>query len=567
MSTVTAPQSLPRQPVGLPSLARLADHPWAPLLLLPWCGFLFFYGLGAGDLYRTEGLRAIVAQEFLNSGNWVVPTLYGEPLLTKPPGMYAAIAAVSRPFGGVSDSSARLPSALAATATVFLFFWYFRRLFGTRGGLVAGFIVPASVMWLDKATAAEIDMLQAFWVAASVVFFLRVLEAEEDRETRRQGDRETSRGSTSCLPVSLSPCLPVWPWWLASLLCVAGGVLTKWTAPAFFYLTVIPLLWWRGRLRLLWGRNHLVAAALGAGLCLAWAALAVRQAGWDVFVNTVSQEAMQRLVPHEIPLAAGRHHHRPYPWGEVLAHPFVVLGSAGPWSLFALVALWPGFAKLWDERGRRLLQALHCWAWPNLLFWTVVPEHAPRHSFPLFPALAGLAAMVWLAWLTGRLRWPLARPAPARLFVGLLAAWLVVKVGFVHAWVPIRDGRANDVLRAAGLRPRPTRDTHGKAEQLAALVPADRPLYLFHVKDEGIMFWYGRCHADGRPERVVRRLGGPNDLPQTAELVYCIVTEDEWAAWDRRRRAEVLLRLPDQQGDPMVLLAVGPLAVSQDDTR
>ncbi|HEX5270504.1 MAG TPA: glycosyltransferase family 39 protein, partial [Gemmataceae bacterium] len=534
MSTATAPQSLPRPSPRLPSLARVADHPRAWLLLLPWCGFLFFYGLGTGDLYRTEGLRAIVAQEFLNSGNWVVPTLYGEPLLTKPPGMYAAIAAVSVPFGGVSDWSARLPSALAATATVFLFFWYFCRVFGPRGGLVAGFIVPASVMWLDKATAAEIDMTQALWVAGSVLFFLRALEEEESAKPRA-----------------------ALRWWLAALLCVAGGVLTKWTAPAFFYLTVIPLLWWRGRLRLVWGRNHLVAAALGAALCLTWAALAVRQAGWDVFANTVSQEAMQRLVPHEIPLAAGRHHHRPYPWGEVLGHPFVVLGSAGPWSFFALVALWPGFAKLWDERGRRLLQALHCWAWPNLLFWTVVPEHAPRHSFPLFPALAGLAALVWLAWLTGRLRWYLPRVSPGRVFVGLLAAWLVVKVGYVHAWVPVRDGRANHLLRAAGFRERPTRDTHGKGERLAALVPAGRPLYLFHVKDEGIMFCYGRCHPDGQPDRVVRRLGGPNDLPDTAELVYCIVTEAEWGAWDARRPAEVLLRLPDQQGDPMVLLAIG----------
>jgi 4-amino-4-deoxy-L-arabinose transferase-like glycosyltransferase len=548
MSTVTAPPHLLPPAVRLPSLARLADHPWAPLLLLPWCGVLFFYGLGAGDLYRTEGLRAIVAQEFLNSGNWVVPTLYGEPLLTKPPGMYAAIAAVSQPFGGVSDCSARLPSALAATATVFLFFWYFRRAFGPRGGLVAGFIVPASVMWIDKATAAEIDMLQAFWVAGSVLFFLRALEAEEAHGLQRVGFKALK-------------------WWLAALLCVAGGVLTKWTAPAFFYLTVIPLLGWRGRLRLLWGRNHLVAAALGAGLCVTWVALAVWQAGWDTFVNTVGQEAMQRLVPHEIPLAAGRHHHRPYPWGEVLAHPFVVLASAGPWSFFGLVALWPGFAKLWDERGRRLLQALHCWAWPNLLFWTLVPEHAPRHSFPLFPALAGLGVMVWLAWLTGRLPWYLPRLSARQVFVGLLVAWLFVKVGYVEAWVPIRDGRANDVLGILGFRDKPTRDTHGKAEQVAALVPADRPLYLFHVKDEGIMFYYGRRHADGEPERVVRRLNGPNDLPDTAELVYCIVTEAEWGAWDARRRAEVLLRLPDQQGDPMVLLAVRSPAASQDDTR
>jgi 4-amino-4-deoxy-L-arabinose transferase-like glycosyltransferase len=537
MSTVTAPpQSLSRTPVRLPSLGRLLDHPRAaPLLLLPWCGFLFFHGLSAGDPYRTEALRAIIAQDFLNSGNWVVPTLYGEPLLTKPPGMYAAIAAVSAPFGGVTDWSARLPSALAATATVFLFFWSFRRLFGVRGGLVAGFVVPGSLMWLDKATAAEIDMLQVFWVAGSVLFFLRALEAEE---------------------ASAKPRAAL-PWWLAALLCVAGGVLTKWTAPAFFYLTAVPLLWWRGRLRLLWGRNHLVAAAVGASLCLGWAALAVRQVGWNVFFGTVSQEALQRLLPHELPVAAPRHHHRPYPWGEALAHPLVVFGSTLPWSLSALVALWPGFATLWDERGRRLLQALHCWTWPSLLFWSAIPEHAPRHSFPLFPGLAGLAALVWVAWLTGRLRWPVPRLRPGSLFVGLLAAWLVAKVAFVHAWMPIRDGRANGVLRACGLKPKPTREPRAKGEQIAAHVPHDQPLYLFRLKDEGIMFCYGRCHPDGEPDRVVRRLSGAEDLPSTAELVYCIVAEAEWERWDRRRPAEVLLRLLDQQGDPIVLLAVG----------
>src|SRR5262249_33947835 len=270
----------------------------------------------------------------------------------------------------------------------------------------------ASIMWLDKATTAEIDMLQVFWVAGSVLFFLRALEAEEAYGLQSGGLK----------------------WWLLSLLCVAGGVLTKWTAPAFFYLTVIPLLWWRGRLRLLWGRNHLIAATLGASLCLGWVALAVRQVGWDVLAGTVSQEALQRLLPHEIPVSAGRHHHRPYPWGESLGHPFVVLGATLPWSIFALLTLRPGFTKLWDERGRRLLQTLHCWTWPSLIFWSVVPEHAPRHSFPLFPGLSGLAALVWIAWLSRDRQGAISNnsltvAARRRLLVGLLAAWLVVKVG------------------------------------------------------------------------------------------------------------------------------------------
>src|SRR5207248_6080885 len=133
------------------------------------------------------------------------------------------------------------------------------------------------------------------------------------------------------------------------------------------------------------------------------------------------------------------------------------------------------------------------------------------------------------------------RVAPGRLFVALLAAWLAVKVGFVHAWMPARDGRANALLAACGFPPKPTRDPRGKAEQIAALVPADQPLYLFRLKDEGIMFCYTRCHADDQPDRVVRRLDGPKDLPRTAELVYCIVVEAEWGAWDRRRPATALV--------------------------
>jgi 4-amino-4-deoxy-L-arabinose transferase-like glycosyltransferase len=514
------------------------------LLLLAWCGFLFFYGLSVGELYRTESLRAIIAAQFLKSGNWIVPTLYGEPLFTKPPGMYAAIALASWPFGGVSEWTSRLPSALAASLTILLFYDLFRRYLGRLGGLVAAALLPLSFMWLDKASTAEIDMLQVAWVAAAVLCFLRALEAEENKETRRPGDQETQvialrvtarpgeidytlpPPSPTTSSVTLSPGHLVtrsFPWWLAALLCVAGGVLTKWTAPAFFYGTVVPLLWWRGRLRLLWGRGHLLSAGLGAALCLAWVVAAVSLTGWEPFSYTVGREALMRILPN--------HHHRAYPWAETLTHPLRLWAAAAPCSLFAQWALRPGFARLWDERQRRLLQALHCWIWPNLLFWSIIPEHAPRHSFPLFPAIAGLAVFVWTGWLTGVLRWPLARRlSSAAALLGLVAIWLVVKVAFVHAVVPARNQN---------------REPRAKGELLAQLVPAGQPLYLFALKDEGIMFYYGR---------PVIRLPGPAQLPSSPEPLYCILDEVEWQHWRTPREAEVVERLKDEQEDPIVLL-------------
>jgi 4-amino-4-deoxy-L-arabinose transferase-like glycosyltransferase len=362
------------------------------------------------------------------------------------------------------------------------------------------------------------------WVAAAILFFLRALEIDE--ETEPHGAQAV--GSTTHARSRL--------WWGAALLCVAGGVLTKWTAPVFFYGTVVPLLWWRGRLRLLWSRQHLLGAILAAGVCLAWAGAAVALAGWDAFFDTVSREAMQRLSPsHHQEALRQMHADQPaqlYPWAEALVHPLKILAINLPWSAFALLTLRPRFAQLWDERGRRLLQALHCWTWPNLLFWTLVPEHGSRHSFPLFPGLAGLAALVWVAWLTGRLRWPVPRVRAGQVLVGILAVWLAAKLLFVHAVVPARSQK---------------REPRAKAEQLAAVVPEGKTLYLFRQKDEAILFYFGR---------EVRLLPDVAQLPSHGEPVYCMLDQPDWLRWPSTRPAEVLLHLRDELGAPMVLVRV-----------
>ncbi|HEY7315080.1 MAG TPA: glycosyltransferase family 39 protein [Gemmataceae bacterium] len=472
------------------------------LLLLSLCGALFFYGLNAGELYQTESLRAILAEQFLRGGNWIVPTLYGEPLLTKPPGMYAAIALASWPADHVSAATARLPSALAATAIVFLFYGTFARRLGRRAGLLAAALLPASALWLQRVPSAEIDLVQLAWVAAAMLCFLRALEIAEAPERGR--------------------FFHEWLWWQLALLCVAGGTLTKWTAPAFFYLAVLPLLWRRGRLSLLWRPCHLLSGMLAALPFLAWMMLAANSTGWDAFLDAVKREALPRLSP--------AHHTRPYPWHEIVTFPLGFLAANLPWSAAALVTLSPRFARLWDERGRRLLQLLHCWTWPNLLFWSLVPGHHARHALPLQPGLAGLAAMAWVAWLDGRLRWPWPRLRPGRVFVGLIVLWLAVKVVFVQVVVPGRDA---------------TRQPRRKGEQIAALVPGGETLYLFRAKDEGILFYSGR---------PARRLPAPAYLPAADGSIYCLLVESEYEQWSGPRRAEPLLRLADEQGDALVLV-------------
>lgn len=64
-----------------------------------------------------ESRRAEAARETLEDGHWLVPTLLGEPFITKPPLLYWCSAASMAVFG-VSEGAARLPAVLAALLAV-----------------------------------------------------------------------------------------------------------------------------------------------------------------------------------------------------------------------------------------------------------------------------------------------------------------------------------------------------------------------------------------------------------------------------------------------------------------
>jgi 4-amino-4-deoxy-L-arabinose transferase-like glycosyltransferase len=481
------------------------------VLLAGWCAFLFLYGIDAGPLYRTESLRAIIGRECLH-GHWLYPVLYGEPFLTKPPGHYAAIGLCSLPFDEVSAATARLPSVLAAALAVVLMHGMFRRVLGDSGAVLIALLLPCSVLWLDKVPSAEIDMTLVGWVTAAIVLLYRAIE----------GDTRTAGAGIA--------------FWVASLLCVAAGTLTKWTAPAFFYLTAIPLLAWRGQLRLLIGRGHLLAVGVAALVCAGWASAVVQQVGWDSLSETIRREAAYRFAPKA---------NRGYPLGDVALYPLAVFAAHLPVSAFALLTFRKSFWTQWDDRGRLLLQLLHCWTWPNLLFWTLVPNHNVRYVLPISAGLMGLGVMGMLSlWRPhpptpspqrGGGEAPDFSPSPCggggwgvgSLLPLFLLCWLVAKVAFVQVVIP---------GRTAG------RNAEGTAAELRGHVPAGEPLYVLKLKDEGVTFYYGR---------PVVRLKDPASLPPGG---CALLIRPEWQARAAFGPLEVLCCMNDQQGDPIYLV-------------
>jgi 4-amino-4-deoxy-L-arabinose transferase-like glycosyltransferase len=96
----------------------------------------FLINLDMVQLIRDEAIRAIVAFEMIKSGDFITPTIGGEPYLMKPPLFNWILAFFFQVTGSYSETVIRMPvilSILFFGATIFLFT---RREFGNRFALV-----------------------------------------------------------------------------------------------------------------------------------------------------------------------------------------------------------------------------------------------------------------------------------------------------------------------------------------------------------------------------------------------------------------------------------------------
>src|SRR5579885_492774 len=136
------------------------------LLLAGFCAFLFFYGLGAFGLIGADEPRyAQVAREMLDWHDWVTPTLDGRAWLEKPP-LYYWQAMLVYSVIGVSDTAARIPSAIDATLIVLAIYFFFRKLrpgVQTDAALIAA--SSAGIVGFARAASMDIGLTSTFTIA------------------------------------------------------------------------------------------------------------------------------------------------------------------------------------------------------------------------------------------------------------------------------------------------------------------------------------------------------------------------------------------------------------------
>ena len=337
------------------------------LLLAGFCAFLFFYGLAQfGLIGADEPRHAQVAREMLERHDWVTPTLGGVPWLEKPP-LYYWQAMLAYSIFGVSDWSARLPSAIDATGlvlAVYFFLCRFRRGFEVDGAL----ITAASAGIIGYARAASMDM------ALTAAFTLGLLAWWAWRETENKIYLALFYG------------------------CMALGMLAKGPVAPFLAALVIVLYAAAVRdLHLVFKTLWLPGIVLFCLIGLPWY-IAVQIRNLQFFREFILQHNLARF-------SSNVYHHREPFWYYL---PVTALGLV-PWSVFAGAALIQSVRQWWNKQISPSAASLDlvdhfriflvCWLLLPVVFFSISQSKLPGYILPAIPAGALL--------LAGYLRWHL----------------------------------------------------------------------------------------------------------------------------------------------------------------
>lgn len=130
------------------------------IIVLLW-GIFFITGISQLPLmHRDEPRYASVAEDMLEQGDFITPTLENKPWFEKPPLSYWLIALSYKVFG-VSDWASRIPSLLVTLVVLLLLFQFARKEFGISVGLLSAAICTTFIHFLimGRAVAPEITLV------------------------------------------------------------------------------------------------------------------------------------------------------------------------------------------------------------------------------------------------------------------------------------------------------------------------------------------------------------------------------------------------------------------------
>ena len=388
-------------------------------LLFAAFAVLFLVRLGTpGLIDYDEAAYAQAAHEMLLRGDWLSPSLNGEPFFEKPPLLYWGQIVGYQAFG-VGAFGARLGNALAALATLAALYGFSRRPLGERVAWLGALVLGSCLAFVSLARVALTDVWLLLCMTLAIGCFHRAVEAANDE--RRSGSRWFV-GFCACAGLAMLAKGAI------GVLLPAAAALLQLASLRRLALLLRPAWWLPG-----------AAALLGIGL--SWYLLlgATRPDGFHFMTELFLEHHVARF-------ASAKEGHR----GPLLYYLPVLAIALVPWSAFVPIAL----ARPIDaasERGRwlRLLGLLSA---VTLLFFSAAATKLPHYAVPALPGLALLIA----DRLAGASA-PPARRALAWSVAATVALLVTLAAGLAAAPRSPRPCRPGSGRRRARLPSSPTR--------------------------------------------------------------------------------------------------------------
>jgi 4-amino-4-deoxy-L-arabinose transferase-like glycosyltransferase len=360
-------------------------------LLLLLASILFFFGLGRLALLGPDEPRyAEIAREMFVSGDLVSPRLCG-CLWFEKPALYYWLAAASYGLFGVSEFSARLPSAAMAIAAALFLFYAVARSAGPRLGFISSLLLMSSAGFIGFGRAASMDMPLASSISfALLCFHLWAMACGRHRLL----------------------------WWALSWAAAAISVLAKGLVGLVLIWMIVSAYIVMRRERHIGTREMLIGLVVFSAVVSTWYLPVTLRHGWDFVEEFFINHHFKRYL-------TDRYRH-PQP---IYFYPIVMVVGAVPWSFFLLGA----GARFMVRRDLDELSLL-AWLWLiiPLVFFSFSASKLPGYILPAFPAAAILAGREADKFLSGD--GDLISKVAGVLTATMMAALGIASVVYVGAW-------------------------------------------------------------------------------------------------------------------------------------
>ena len=341
------------EPRHLASAGR--SEAYRVLGIIAICLLLFFSHIGSRPLWdHDEGRHAATSKDMVVSGDWITPTLNGEPFFDKP-AFHNWLVALAFVGFGFTEFAARLPNATLGLGCVLLTYLAGRRLYGPGAALLGAVVLATAAEFFLLSGTIMHDMSLAFFVTLGLTLWF--VGYSSDGTDRR--------------------------WFLLSYAAFGGAMLAKGPigvllpgAVVFVFLSARRELRFLGRMSLGWGL--LIGLAVAAPWYLA---IGLRNPDYARYflVELNFGSFLSEEVNHPEPV----HYYLP-----------VLLVGFLPWSVFLPAAL----VRAWQRRNEDADGAtwfLLFWAGLYLAFFSAAQSKLPTYILPVFPPLALLVGRLW----------------------------------------------------------------------------------------------------------------------------------------------------------------------------